>query len=150
MPCRISPITRTLKYRSSAATEESQRITPASAREPLRASETTLVSRTKLKAISSISARQVHLSRKVVPRTFRDYELQPFRRAHQILLEVQLLPTRLPKLLSRDHHDDLLAVPRHYLRPFLQSAPYQLAEPLLGFLQLPGHGLSPPVLLSGL
>src|SRR5918999_1428239 len=121
MPCRISPITRTLKYRSSAATEESQRITPASAREPLRTSETTSVSRTKLKALSSISARQVHL-----------------------------LSTRPPKLPSRDHHDDLLAVSRNHLRPLLQSAPHQLADPLLGFLQLPGHGFSSPILLSSL
>src|SRR5215204_3289689 len=119
MPCRISQITRTLKYRSSAATEESQRITPASAREPLRASETMLVSRTKLKGISSISASQVHLSRKVVRWTFRDYELQPLRRAHQKLLEVHILTTHAPKLLNRDDHDNLLAMLRHHLRPLL-------------------------------
>src|SRR5215210_2627780 len=144
MPCRISPITRTLKYRSSAATEESQRIMSASAREPLHASETTLVSRTKLKAYSSISARQVYLSRKVIRWTFRDYEFQPFRRAHQEFLEVQLLPIHPPILLCRNYHYDLLAVPRDHLRSLLQCATYQLAEPLLRFLQLPGHGFFPP------
>ena len=38
-------------------------------------------------------------------------------------------PTRPLEFLSRDHHDDLLAIPRYHLRPLLQNAPHQLAEP---------------------
>ncbi len=69
---------------------------------------------TKLKARSSISARQIHLSRKVVRRPFQIQHAQ-IRPWEEKLLEVRL-STRPPKLLSRDHHD-LLAVPRNYLQP---------------------------------
>ena len=49
MSCRISPITKTLRYNSSVPTEDNHRMTLVSARRPLRGSETTLVSRRKFK-----------------------------------------------------------------------------------------------------
>src|SRR5262249_30813920 len=43
-------------------------------------------------------------------------------------------------LLRRDDDHGLLAPARHHLRAVLQRATDDLAEPLLGLLQLPPHG----------
>src|SRR5829696_3871144 len=121
---------------SSVGTEEIQRFTPASPR-GLRTSESTLVSSRYLTTLQFDVPREL----------FRTFQIQhaQVRRAHQELLEVHLLLSILahpPELLNRDHHDDLLAVLRNHLRSLFQRAPHQLAELLLGFLQLPGHDFS--------
>jgi hypothetical protein len=54
-------------------------------------------------------------------------------------MELDLVAPHLTELFGRHHHHHLITMPGHDLRAIVLRAPDQLAEPLLGFLNLPWH-----------
>jgi len=73
-----------------------------------------------------------------------DLELDT-RDRHQKILEV-LWRLRAHEIAIGDNHDSVLAVPRHDLRPVVESPFDDLAEASLGILKLPGiHQMRPMI-----
>src|SRR5262245_44853439 len=142
MPWRISPTTSTLRYSSQLAMDPSHVWTWGLAVR-LRASEMTFVSRRKLIAVASACLLLIKLHPPSRLPGAVDLKRGKVRSGQEEFLEIGLLADQSAILVDANHDRHLLTTPGDDLRPVVMRLPYDFAETLLRFLELPMHHAPP-------